>query len=434
MRRADINDLPNPFSIERLSVRPKTASLTNRLKFLALIAILLASSLLLGNQYTKYRFSRLSSDFAALSSPEKLDRLDQLSAWGDKAIPTIVAALGDQDHEVANHAHGVLRRLQNDWVVLEFDQTIRNQKALVDSIRVNESELTDERRKLAVDLLQRAAQLSVEQSSHPTRQLYFSATAAIDELSSTMTFATDDTAPSKSKEIDDRKRPLPVDHLAHGADWTDWPPRADVSFSAQVSVVQANAVQVSGPTSRPKIHRTNMSPLQAVTDGEEVVLHEVQQSRTHSVVDQRTGESMYDPPTTIQPVAHVIETPWQNANVATIIKFLGRPEQELRDQAETELTRRGLSEAEISIASQIAIGNTPSKVALIDSLSNTSDIDVRPWLMLLLDDRDREVRLRTISALAAIKDPWVQQQLKLKMVDEKDQTVAFRIRRVLNLR
>ncbi len=97
MRRADINDLPNPFSIERLSVRPKTTSLTHRLKFFALIAILLASSLALGNQYTKYRFSRLSSDFAALSSPEKLDRLDQLSAWGHKAIPTIVAALGDKD-------------------------------------------------------------------------------------------------------------------------------------------------------------------------------------------------------------------------------------------------------------------------------------------------------------------------------------------------
>ncbi len=178
-----------------------------------------------------------------------------------------------------------------------------------------------------------------------------------------------------------------------------------------------------------------MSPLQAVTDGEEIVLHEVHQSRTHSVVDQRRVESMHDPPTTIQPVAHVIETPWQNANVATIIKFLGRPEQELRDQVETELTRRGLSEAEISIESQIAIGNTSSKVALIDSLSETSDINVRPWLMVLLDDRDHEVRAYERSqALAAINDPWVQQQLKLKMVDEKDLTVAFRIRRVLNLR
>jgi hypothetical protein len=176
-----------------------------------------------------------------------------------------------------------------------------------------------------------------------------------------------------------------------------------------------------------------VSPLQTVPDGQAVVLREVSQDRTRTVTGQR-DQTSHDPPKTIQTVAHVIESPWQNADVATVVQSLAHSDQALQDQAKTELARRGLNASEISMASRIATGSTQAKIDLVASISESTQMDPRPWLLLLLEDHNREVRLRAVSALAALKEPWVQQQLKQRMVNEKDQTVAFRIRRVLNLR
>ncbi len=409
--------------------KPITAFL-NRLKFFALIAILLVTVLAVGHQYRQYRFSQLSADFESLPADEKLQRLDQLSTWGHEAMPTLVAALADQDAEIAKHAHEELRELQSTWPVIEFEQAVQHQKNFVDSIREKESGFTEQGRTLAADLLRHVAQLSVEQSNDATRRLYFSATAAIDKLSATQARVDDSEPPATVEgEIDERSRPLPVDHLARSVDWTDWPPRRD-----QPTDVTTAALNASLGSSRPAIHRTKTPPLQAVAEGEVIVLHEPPRDRMHMVDEKHSVESMYTPPAAIQPVVHIIQTPWQDADFSTVINFLGRSEQDLKNQAETELARRGLSEHEISFANQIATGDSQSKIALIESMSQSPNIDARPWLMLLLDDRNREVRLRSISALAAMKDAWVQQQLKLRMVDEQDQTVAFRIRRVLNLR
>jgi hypothetical protein len=71
---------------------------------------------------------------------------------------------------------------------------------------------------------------------------------------------------------------------------------------------------------------------------------------------------------------------------------------------------------------------------LVDAISRSSAIDPRPWLLMMLDDESRDVKLRVISVLATMNDPGVSQRLKMHLVDERDPTVAARIRRVLDLR
>ena len=442
MQRANIDDLPNPFSIEQASSPAKSTYIANGLKFFLLTTVLLATFLVLGQQYAKFRLFQLTADFAALPSAEKQERLQQLTAWGDKAIPTITTALTDKDDRIADRAHQLLRSMQRDWTVLEAEESIRNHKVLVAAIVANESALSAKRRELAVELLQAASQFSVDQQDDQMRQLYFAATAAIDKLTSVWEVDAESSEIANFNNIDVRKRPLPVDHLSRGVDWTDWPPRENLSPGEERSPqedlppreVRSPNVQAGIQVAQPQIHQTK-SPLKAVPDDEVVLLRDVHRSRTHRAEAVTSDAAVYHPPTTIQPVAHVIETPWQDASVATIIRTLVKSDQQLQDQAKTELTRRGYSDVEISIGMQIATDNRQSKIALIESLSGSAyDIDVRPWLMMLLDDHDREVRLRAISALADMKDPWVGQQLRLRMADEKDQTVAFRIRRVLNLR
>jgi hypothetical protein len=54
--------------------------------------------------------------------------------------------------------------------------------------------------------------------------------------------------------------------------------------------------------------------------------------------------------------------------------------------------------------------------------------------LMLLEDQSREVRLRVVSILVTMDDPDITQRLRLHLVDERDPTVAFRIRRNLDIR
>jgi hypothetical protein len=71
---------------------------------------------------------------------------------------------------------------------------------------------------------------------------------------------------------------------------------------------------------------------------------------------------------------------------------------------------------------------------LIDAIARSQSIDPRPWLLMMLEDESRDVKLRVVSVLATMNDPGVSQRLRMHLIDEHDPTVAARIRRVLNLR
>lgn len=327
MQRANIDDLPNPFSTENYASPRRPTGLLRRVKSFALVACFFVVYVCVNGQYTRYRMARNSNDVASLTSQEKEKQPDR--------------AVG---HDLAENPPG--------------DEAIK-----------------------AAD------------------------------------------------------RPLPVEHLANGVQWTNWPPpakRPPESTSLQQPALQQAIYKSEIP--RPTLHQATKSPLQAVEDIEAVVLQPFSTNRTHHVGSNQPSAPPVEPPSTVQPTAHVIDTAWGAADLVTIIKSLGMPNSETQKLATAELAKRGFSQQQIAIAARIAGGNTQAKIALIPMLSQDPSIDARPWLMLLLDDSEREVRLRSITALAKLNDPWVKQQLKLKVVDEKDEAVAFRMRRVLNLR
>ena len=434
MQRLQFDDLPNPFSVESAQ-HHRPGPLGRRVKFLCLVAGLFVAALLLSNQYAKFRIGRLTYGFDALSSAEKQSRVDQLSSFGSPSIPAIVRALTDADKSVAEHAHQALHRMQNEWSVLPVDQAIENDERLVDCIQKSQAEMMEPAKAMAVQLLSAVAAGTVDQQGDQMRRVYFNATGLIDQLS-----AETPRRQSQSIAIDDAHRPLPVNHLHREADWTDWPPAASnpvvsVAKNADGPVNDGAAVSASRPTIGPRIQLVGKPRLQAVPPGEAVVLRELKPNRMHPApVKPADSSPPHVSPETLQPVAHVIDTAWQQNDLAGLIKMLSTDSSDVRSGARAELVRRGLTDTELSIATTIASGDAREKINTIQLLSTSNGIDPRPWLLLLFDDDAREVRLRAVSALAALKDPWVKQQLRLRMVDEKDQAVVFRLRRVLNLR
>ncbi len=414
----------------------------------AIITISLAVLLACGSQYRRYRIESLHHDFASLSTAKKLARLEQLASFGADGLTGIVAALCDDDQQVAVRAHEILRAAQKSWIVQSSDQATANQMSLVGAIREFDATLPAKGITLAQDLLQHTIQSSVDQSDAPTRQLYFAATATMQQISMGA-----EPRESSATPDDVRDQPLPVAHLAAGADWTDWPPRADDNQPIASAVAQANF-----QTARPIVYRKDAEPLpdgslQTVPEHEVVLLRDVRDERTidvagpepqedvaeaepqEDVAEAEPLETAPDQPTATQPDAGIVEkSPWQGAAVGTVIELLGSQEGDLRVQAAAELARRGFNDQQVSIAAKIVGDDANAKLALIHSLADASAVDPRPWLIMLLRDQTREVKLRAISALATMKDPWVTQELRLRLVEEPDQTVAFRIRRILNLR
>ena len=120
--------------------------------------------------------------------------------------------------------------------------------------------------------------------------------------------------------------------------------------------------------------------------------------------------------------------------IGSIIHWLGSPHQALREKAKLELMRRGYDGGQISLATQIASGDVSTRKALVDAIARSDSLDPRPWLLFLLDDESREVKLRAISVLATMNDPAISAELRARLSDQGDPIVAARLRRVLDLR
>jgi hypothetical protein len=130
----------------------------------------------------------------------------------------------------------------------------------------------------------------------------------------------------------------------------------------------------------------------------------------------------------------MVDSPMGAFDDASVMRWLGSPHAALREKAKLELVSRGFDGTAIAIATRIYTGDVNEKIELVDALVGTSVIDPRPWLLLLLQDSDRDVRSRTISSLGSMDDPAITARLQSHLAQENDPAVASRIRRVLNLR
>ena len=119
---------------------------------------------------------------------------------------------------------------------------------------------------------------------------------------------------------------------------------------------------------------------------------------------------------------------------AGLMHWLGSPEAGMRRKAKAELASRGYDESQIAVATQIASGDVMTRLALVDAIARSTEIDPRPWLYMMLEDTSREVKQRALSVLATMKDPQVDQRLQTQLARESDTTFAAQIRRVLQLR
>jgi len=439
MEFGDLSD--NPFSIHAAqSGRSKRHAVKSAVKLIVLVAAGLSLTLVVSRYSPRWLVQRYTHDFETLSAEEKRERLIQISDLGPIAIEPMVEAMADKDEEVARTAYELLLENQNSWTVLDSGPLQRSHRTLVDSIRTVAVYLPDDRTGWASTLLQGTIQYSIDRRDEPSRLLYDAANNAMDMLA-----ISDRAGPSilsdsplratEPRRLAVRSEPLPVENVEPGQ-WTDWPPRSSADAAAAAlrmspaTITEPGQPEVTQPSQvdnelaeSPSVYRSSAARLQPVDPDMPVILHDIDSAPA----PRQSSMS-------IQPAAHLVDSPMGTFDDQSVMHWLGSEHRELRDKARDELVQRGFSEDEIAIATQIVSGNRETRLALIDAIARADHIDPRPWLLMLLRDGSRDVKLRSVSVLATMKDPGINQQLRMHVTEERDPTVAARIRRVLDLR
>lgn len=473
----------NPFSLEQATKRHSgRRSVMSLLKLLLLVAVCLAVTVVVGSQSRRLVLHFLTHDLDTLAGEQKQARLKQIADLDLLGIEPLALTLADQDVDVARTAFDLLRTVQTRWTILDRSQLRTRQAALVDGIRMVAVALPDDRTGWGTSLLQPTIEATVDSRDQASRLLYEDAVRTMEMLSLTdragpSILNNDRLVPVSTRPMIVRSRPLPVTASGSVDEWTDWPPPRDeppaeerliveteykpqprtsatpieiaAAYPIEDSLPESNAETVLGgqvdmiateqlpPTDHgPTLYKSRGAvALQPLRPGETVLLRDINDRDFTTQPEQISEIREADQDNlNIRPVAHLVDSPLETFDDKSVMYWLASPDPVFRNKARLELTGRGYGDSQIELATQIVTGDSQTRRALVDKIARSQDLDPRPWLLMMLDDRSREVRLRVVSVLATLNDRAITQRLRMHLMDERDPTVAARIRRLLDVR
>lgn len=401
----------NLFAIpEKTRRRPLIASL----KGLALVVALTASLIVLQSQTRQWLLHRWVSGFADLPPGEQIERLLQIDMLGDLATETIVRRIAADDDRVAAAAMELVRGRQSSWATLDDDSMAFAHQRMLDGLDAIADVLPGTRAGWVTQLLNQTVVECVDQRGDAMKATYQDANRLLTRFA--------DAGPSinqtaRGTESTSTEAPSLVPLPVRLRDATD-----DAMASVAASPINSarSAAQVDPPRPQPPtiIARGSSDSVSTGAGQTEQAVHRV-------ASDPAAEDAM---------PASLSAAPLKTFDTKSVIGLLASKQAVVRDQAVTELVRRGLSNEEIRIANQLAAPQVEVRLGLLDSIVRRSDIDPRPWLLWLTEDPIREVRLRSVSALASMADDAVVLALRKRLTVESDPAVIASLRQVVDRR
>ncbi len=420
MRENERFSAANPFRVPPEVVpSPRKLAFYSALKVCLVAVVALAVTSVLATQSQRWLFYRLTQDFDSLSPAAQSLRLVEIAGLDARGIPFLVENLAAQDSGVARQAYDLLRDGQRNWTLLGDEACRARHESLVSVLPTITDRLAENRTGWVTSLLQQTIVEHVQQETAESRELHLRATDLLASLSISdrpdIRIASATSEQNQSSVV--RPQPLAVDTSIDNESWTQWPPPPSPSESVQ------DDMEASDPS--PSIYRSgtkNDNAIKLIPEDPEAVSLKTFVLPTRSV----------DP--NVEIVAHEMQAPLETYNIRSVIYWLASTDSKLRRHAELELLRRGLDETQIALAKSLSMGNIRDRLETIERIVHDDSVDPRPWLLWLLDDENREVKLRVVNILATIPDPAIGDTLRERISTESDPTVAARIRSVLDLR
>lgn len=465
----------NPFArVARKEKNTRRRALVRSFQVFVLVTIATGGIFVLANQSKRWLAGRLLADFDSLGAVEKIDRLSQLAEFGAFSVEPLVNSMADKDPGVARAGYELLRAAQNDWTVLPLPEERSRHELLIESVKGIAIDLPDHRTGWGTSLMQQTLLFASEHPG-PSGDLPERASKAI----SLLALSGRSSNTNVLAETDNLGRlnvpggPLPVDGVESLDEWTTWPPSqavarnvadgvagtipgkiADVTSGDSLGTAESAISTTNLPTNDyssdsrlgavPTVYKSGANRLQLVGSHEVVELADIADSPVVDSVGRadlvevghrvHAGAGNVLRAIDVNAQGGLVESPMGTFDDASVMRWLGSPHAALREKAKLELVSRGFDGTTIAIATRIFTGDVNQKLELVEALTSTSVVDPRPWLLLLLQDSDRDVRMRTVSVLGSMDDPAIAGRLRTQLGVEQDPAVASRIRRVLNLR
>lgn len=220
--------------------------------------------------------------------------------------------------------------------------------------------------------------------------------------------------------------------------WTDWPPaNEDDRLSGPTPDAKIldntidNTIQVSNTNSQaaPESDLVRLEPTA------KVILRKIDQGiRKQSQPVEATNPSIKgaygerQPNNTAQPTLSMAVKTYDDR---TLFDLVSSEDPALREAVELELLSRDYDPIDLDLARMSQSSNVSDRISMVEQLPRLQTRDPRPWLRHMLNDEEREVRLRVVSIIASMDDPEGWLLLRMHQAAEEDRIVLARLDRLL---
>ena len=425
----------------------------------------LAAVVVIGDLSRAWLLGRWTRDFDQLAADARRDRVVQIAELGEPAIAFLVRSLGDPDIGVARAAYESLRQMQSEWAAAPTGAMTRRQLALVSAVDSQGIQISDDRTGWASNLVRRAMMDSDGLQETAGRELHRLAADTLSRLSlaerpgpSVLESTGDDAMPTR---IAARVMPLPVTLLGPETDDAepgDRVPVADGTADGQSGWADGGGgLRRMGPrpgedwqpvresdedpprvrAGRPPDRESPQNPQTPQQIGKPPAPEQTRAPEETRAAGRAESRAMIDAafsPASLNGDApagnRLVSSPMQTLDDRSVVHWLRDADPRRRDEARQELRGRGWTAEEIEIAGAVVSPDLATRLAMVDTIARSDRLDPRPWLLWLLEDTSRDVKLRALSVLGTLGDPEMTRRLRARLAEERDPTVAAAIRRV----
>lgn len=374
--------------------------------------------------------SRLAYNLSKHPTHVQIERLGMLAQFGSDGLPHVAPALASPDDAVSAAAFGILSDMQGRWQTSHRGEAIVMNRALVDALQGIIAEGSAAGRHRIAELLNQTIIDTVDAEDEEAAKTYRLACAMLAEITGTETTGreagarrlsirptislTDPDTPAAASEPILQLEPLPVNASVRLVPGT-YAGLQDIGHAA-----------ASGQPSEPKMSDSGAVATAGASDSQPSPIR-----LPPSLVQIHRGSLTVTP---VQAEAPLGDQPLAAYETRSVIDFLGSLRAPLNQAADRELRKRGFNEGDMELAVRLISTDVRVRLAMVDELPRRSDVDPRQWLIWLAADAERDVRLQAISRLGTMDDPEVRAALRKRLQEERDPTIATRIRRFLGLR
>ncbi len=444
----------NPFAI--LPRRPKPWRAIGRSLGLLLCCCLAVYGLHIASR--GWLLSRLAHNLDQHAPAVQRERLAMLAEFGVDGLPVLVNCLAADDRRLAQQAYAEIQRMRGRWETgTSLNPTAANE-VLVSAIAAAATDFPADRRRWLVDLLNATLVSTVDSEKTRDAETYRRAQRLLAVLAPSgsdvaqsllagRSRALDENDEVQDDEIQNDARP----RLATVGDATGLPRRLQPLPTRFLGTLASDADRNSTnadddtlgrfPTDPPTINES--AERSGFADGAADGANE--RGRADGNLDDGTlsnpapSAALLSVPTDVIALTAAArgaigDNPLSAFDTRSVIYSINSVRPNLRAAAERELRARGFTAGDLALAAQLVSPDASVRLSMISELPRRADVDPRQWLLWLAADTERDVRLEAISILGTMDDPAVKQALRELLKEERDTTVASRLRRVLGLR